>query len=77
MRAASLPAGALVVAHLDSGPCYVAVAKPWERGSWLHVRLPGGAVWQVVPGDVDDAPAALGGLGGDVLTSRPRRRRAA
>ena len=77
MRAASLSVGALVVAHLDSGPCYVAVAKPWERGSWLHVRLPGGVTWQVVPGDVDDAPKALGGLGGEPLTSSPRRRRTA
>jgi hypothetical protein len=78
VRAAPLPRGAIVVAQLDSGPCYCTLAEPWqEGGGWLWVRLPGGDVWQMLPGAVDAAPEALGGLGGEPLASSPRRRRAA
>jgi hypothetical protein len=76
VRATSLPAGTLVVAHLDSGPCYCTLAEPWS-GGWLWVRLPGGDVWQMLPGAVDAAPEALGGPVAAPSTSMPRRRRVA
>ena len=68
----------LVVAQLDSGPCYCTLAEPWqEGGGWLWVRLPGGDVRQMLPGAVDAAPEALGGPVAAPSASRPRRRRAA